>query len=461
MKLEKTNPRREFIKNSVLTAAGLTILPAFGFGATGNFTAINKEAFEFATVLDGEKTVAFICHAYYRRSHADVIGTKLYVGLPMDDGMKTMRLKVVSMHIEQINDEDIGVQIAKMNGTAMYPTIWDALTLGGDKLAVDAVIYVGEHGDFPINRLGQKMYPRMNTLETIFRVLDASNKTVPVFSDKALSYSWLDAKWIYDRAKELNVPMMSGSSLPYAHRSTGLVHPVGVKIKEAVAVGYGTLDGYGHHVTEILQCMVERRAGGETGVASVQALQGDEVWAALDSGKISWELTNAACDTITYRAQGSVRDLVKKPYAVIVKYNDGTKGALLMLTGTTLKTRTDGLPPRSGSFAYAANANGKTVATEFVIDIGLRSTHFAYYIANIEQMIVTGEPQAPLERNLLTTGIIDMGIRSLNEGKIKETPFLNIKYSAKGYNTIRPTNAMATNVVPWPPKGYEFLGWKK
>jgi hypothetical protein len=299
----------------------------------------------------------------------------------------------------------------------------------------------------------------MNTLEQIFRVFDASKKSVPVFSDKHLSYSWLDSKWIYDRAKELQVPMMAGSSLPYSYRPQGLEHPMGVKITEAVAIGYGTVDSYGFHATEVLQCMVERRVGGETGVIRVQGLQGDAVWAALDSGKIPWDLTNAASDTISFRIPGSLRTLVKKPSALIVTYKDGLKAAIVMLTGIAGK-RNDELPPRPGGFAYAAKADGKIVATEFFLDVGLRSTHQCYLDYNINRMVQTGKPQAPFERNLLTSGIIDMGIRSINEGNVKETPFLNINYSAKGYEPFLPTHPFPTNLVPWPPKGYEFLGWR-
>ena len=129
------------------------------------------------------------------------IGTKLFLGIPTDDGMVAPQIKIVSVYIEQVGANDTGIKIAGMNDTPVYPTVEEALTLGGDKLAVDAVIYIGEHGEYPYNRLGMKLYPRMNYLERIFRVFDASNRSVPVFTDKALSYSWLDSKWIYDRAK--------------------------------------------------------------------------------------------------------------------------------------------------------------------------------------------------------------------------------------------------------------------
>ena len=287
----------------------------------------------------------------------------------------------------------------------------------------------------------------MNYLERIFRVFDASNRSVPVFTDKALSYSWIDSKWIYDRAKELNVPLMAGSSLPYCWRDKPLEHPIGVKIKEAVAIGYASLDAYGFHVTEILQCMVERRAGGETGVKSVEGLKGDDVWKAIDSGKISQKLVDAACETIQDKETGNMREIVKIPYAVIVNYADGTKGTIMMLD-KYVKT----------GWAYSANTSKGIVATEFVLSGGPTYAHFSYLALNIQKFIVSG-PTAPIERNLLTSGIIDMGIRSLTEGKVKETPFLNIKYSAAGYEPIRPTAPRPTgqSIGPWPPKGYEFI----
>ncbi|NQV76255.1 MAG: hypothetical protein HQ491_09415 [Bacteroidetes bacterium] len=441
------NPRRDFIKKSVFTAAGMSIIPGFVLGKDGDITSITKQLSRALAGQDGIKKVAFITHIYRNSAHADVIGTKLFLGIPSDDGMVAPQVKIVSVFIEQVGANDTGIRISAMNDTSVYPTVEEALTLGGDKLAVDAVIYVGEHGEYPYNRLGMKLYPRMNYLERIFRVFDASNRSVPVFTDKALSYSWLDSKWIYDRAKELNVPLMAGSSLPYCWRDKPLVHPIGVKIKEAVAIGYASLDAYGFHVTEILQCMVERRAGGETGVKSVEGLKGDDVWKAIDSGKISQKLVDAACDTIQDKETGNMREIVPTPYAVIVNYADGTKGTIMMLD-KYVKT----------GWAYSANTSKGIVATEFVLSGGPTYAHFSYLALNIQKFIISG-PTAPIERNLLTSGIIDMGIRSLTEGKVKETPFLNIKYSAAGYQSIRPTapRPIGQSIAPFHPKEYEFM----
>lgn len=449
MKKENINNRRDFIKKSTLAAAGMSLVPGFVLGKDGSIGSVTEELSRALAGQDGIKKIAFITHAYFHSSHADVIGTKLFLGIPTDEGMVAPQVKIVSVYIEQVNARDIGIRIAKMNNTPVYPTVEAALTLGGDKLAVDAVVYVGEHGDYPYNRLGMKLYPRMNYLERIFRVFDASNRSVPVFTDKALSYSWIDSRWIYDRAKELNVPMIAGSSLPYCWRDKDLIHPLGTKITEAVAVGYASPDAYGFHVTEILQCMLERRAGGETGVKSVEGLKGDDVWKAMDSGKISQKLVDAACDTVKAKANGNMRELVKSPYAIIVNYNDGTKGVVMGLDQYM-----------NSGWAYSAKTSQGIVATEFVLSGGPIYAHFSYLALNIQKFIVTGKPTAPIERNLLTSGIIDMGIRSLNEGKVKQTPFLNIKYSAAGYEPIRPTAPRPTgqSIGPWPPKeGYDFV----
>ncbi|CAG5018718.1 hypothetical protein DYBT9275_06057 [Dyadobacter sp. CECT 9275] len=451
MKSSENNPRRQFIKKSAGAAASLSMLSGLFPQGFINLTGPDNEiaATGSGAAPTALKKVAFIANQYRNSAHADVIGTKLFVGIPTDDGMVAPQVQIVSVWIDQIGANDTGVRIAKMNNATLYPTIAQALTLGGDKLAVDAVIYIGEHGDYPYSRLGVKMYPRMNYLEQIFRVFDASNRSVPLFSDKHLAYSWLDSKWIYDRAQELKVPMMAGSSLPYCWRDPMLVHPLGTKITEAVAIGYASLDAYGFHVMEILQCMVERRAGGETGVASVQGLTGDAVWKAIDAGKISKELVEAACNSIKGRAEGNMRDIVKDPKAVIVRYNDGLKGAILMLD-ELVKT----------GWAYAAKAGGKTVATEFVLDNSMSYSHFSYLTLNIQKFLVTEKPQGPVERNLLTSGMIDMGIRSaVDGGKERKTPFLNIKYTAAGTEPILPVSPRPTgqSIGPWPPAGYEFI----
>src|SRR5215468_5340193 len=112
--------------------------------------------------------------------------------------------------------------LAARHGFHIYPTIREALTLGGAKLAVDAVVFVGEHGNYPTNELGQKMYPRYELFTQILDVYEQGGRVVPTFFDKHLSYSWEKAKAIYQRVRKLNVPMMAGSSIPVTPRTPEL-----------------------------------------------------------------------------------------------------------------------------------------------------------------------------------------------------------------------------------------------
>ena len=119
-------------------------------------------------------------------------------------------------------------------------------------------------------------------------------RPVPVFVDKHLSYRWADARWMYDTARELRVPLWAGSSLPVHWRRPNVEHPLGDPLDEALATGFHMLERYGFHALESLQCQVERARGGETGVTAVTCLSGDDVWRAADAGRWSTDLADAA-----------------------------------------------------------------------------------------------------------------------------------------------------------------------
>ena len=219
------------------------------------------------------KKIAAIVTTYYPRSHADVIVTKFLKGFPTNQGLQAPEVDVVSMYLDQVHERDVGVELAKEHGVRLYNSIASALCLGGKDLAVDGVLLIGEHGDYAWNEKEQHLYPRRYFFEQICGVFATSGRSVPVFSDKHLSWSWQQAQWMYERARQLDVPFMAGSSLPLTYRRPWLEHPLETPIDEAVAVAYGGLDSYGFHGFETLQCMVERRAGGEKGIVAVQSLE--------------------------------------------------------------------------------------------------------------------------------------------------------------------------------------------
>ena len=163
--------------------------------------------------------VAAIITVYFRPAHADVIVTKVLKGMTTDEGTFPPEVDIVSIYLDHVLDNDIGVGMAADHKVPIYPSIRQALHAGSDKLNVDAVLLIGEHGDYPWNERERHMYPRRYFFEQIAGVFGESGRSVPVFNDKHFSYDFTDAQWMWDRAKELNVPLMAGSSLPLAWRS--------------------------------------------------------------------------------------------------------------------------------------------------------------------------------------------------------------------------------------------------
>ena len=371
--------------------------------------------------------VAAIATIYYPKSHADVIATKFMKGMSTDEGLMPPEVDLVSLYIDHVLENDIGVGLAQEYGVPIYPSIRRTLHAGADRLNVDAVLLIGEHGDYPWNERGRHMYPRRYFFEQIAGVFAESGRSVPVFSDKHLAYDFRDAQWMWDRAEELTIPLMAGSSLPLAWRSPWLEHPKETPIEEALSIGYGGIEAYGYHALETLQCMVERRSGGERGVAWVQCLERDDVWRARDEGLWSGELAEAACAAIAKKPDGPMEEHAKEPTVFLMEHGDGLRTATLMLNGYV------------SDFAYAARVGGQVQATEFYLQNEGPFAHFGYLCRNIQQFFKTGQAPYPPERTLLTTGVIDAAMISRYEGHRRvETPYLDVAYQSYDQMPQRP-----------------------
>src|SRR5438093_423554 len=164
------------------------------------------------------KKIAAVVTTYFPYSHADVILTKFMKGIPTDEELRAPRVELASLYLDQIDARDIGQSLAWRHHVAIYQSIRAALTLGGAELAVDGVLLIGEHGDYPLDEQGRHLYPRRALFEQIAGVFASAGRSVPVFNDKHLAAHWADARWVYDRAQALGVPLLAGSSLPLCWR---------------------------------------------------------------------------------------------------------------------------------------------------------------------------------------------------------------------------------------------------
>jgi hypothetical protein len=381
------------------------------------------------------KRIAIIATVFRLQSHAQHIGDRFIVGYPFAGEWHKPTTQVVSLYVDQKPPDDLSGERAKEFGFQVYPTIAEALRCGGSKLAVDAVLIIGEHGDYPRNEKGQILYPRYEFFEQVAKVFESEGRAVPVYNDKALSWSFEKAKTMRDTARRLKFPMLAGSSLPVTWRLPELELPLGCQIDDALMVGTGGSDAMDFHALEAMQCMLERRKGGERGVRSVQLIEGEAVWQAGEQGRWSKELLRSALSRSDTPKGFSVTDgrtqdmvgtgvlpgLVKDPWAYFIEYRDGLKATLLMLSDAV------------GDFTFAVKVKGKPEiqSTQFLLTPDPNVTYSACLASKIEQMIMSGVAPYPVERTLLVSGILESCLDSRAKGHSRlDTPHLTVEYRA-------------------------------
>ncbi len=367
------------------------------------------------------KNVAALVTVYRHNSHAEVIAGRLLHTDTLDDKGNHSPLKLVSLYTDQRPTNDLSRRLAPSYGFRISDTIEDALTLGTGRLAVDGVLLIAEHGEYPKSSTGNTQYPKRRFWEETLTVFRASGRAVPVFIDKHLADDWTDAKFIYDTARELKVPLMAGSSLPVTWRRPPADVKRGARIREIIAITYHTTDAYGFHALEFVQALAEQRHGGETGIKAVQAIAGEGVWQALEEKAFDAALFDAAQQRLSQPQNRGrpLREVVREPKLFRLEYADGLRAHLLELNGAASEW--------SAAWRYADD--GRVESSLFWTQEGRPAMHFTWLLHGIEQMMLTGKPSWNVERTLLTSGALDALLLSLTEGQRRvETPYLMLRY---------------------------------
>ena len=379
------------------------------------------------------KRIAVITTIYRYLSHAQHFADRFLVGYPRQGRWHRPDMKIASLYVAQRPEGEQGQDRAREFGFAVYPTIAKALRCGGDELAVDAVLLIGEHGDYPTNEKGQVLYPRYEFFKECVKVFEEDGRAVPIFNDKHLSYSFEKAQEMVADAHRLGFGLLAGSSLPVTWRLPDVELPMECEIADALMVGVGGSDPMDYHALEAMQCMLERRKGGETGVHAVQMLEGDAVWE--ETGAFSHELLEAALSrsdtpcgltledgrTQNLLRNGELQKLVENPAAYFIHYADGLKATLLMLNGAV----------RDYCFAAQLKDNPTPLSTQFFLTPTPNVTYSACLIAKIEELFETGIAPYPAERTLLVSGILESCLTSRVQGYRQiETPHLSVSYRA-------------------------------
>jgi hypothetical protein len=388
------------------------------------------------------KKVAFLGTEVRTHSHAQHFLDRMTLGYGWHGKWQMPRVEVASVFIDQFPERDLARERIKRHNLKQFPTIAEALTLGGEKLAVDGVVVIAEHGKYPLNEKGQKLYPRYEWFQEVVKVFESSGRSVPVFNDKHLSTTWARCKEMVDDSKRLGFAFLAGSSLPVTWRLPAIDVPYGAPLVESVCVAYGGVDSYDIHALETAQCMSERRKGGEVGIKNVHAVRGTKAWEMLaaDGRENTRRLVVAALtrshtlpvqdgyyeDRITIEW---ARRVFPEPVVYFIEHIDGFR-TTMMLT-------------KIQDFNYAGlrGDNGEIISCQMYLPMPTHSATTADFfhplVRHIETTVLEGRAPYPVERTLLTSGMTLAAVDSLYQGQtLVQTPEMKVAYSSPKESTF-------------------------
>lgn len=410
----ESNPT--FTRREMLGMAGLVGLTALAGNAAAAFPQ---------TQQNRPRIAVLVSYWAYTRSHADWIVNKLIDGYWWDGAYTPSRVEVVSVYIHQLEESQLGQKVAKAKNIPVFKTVGEAVTLGGKELAVDGVVIVAEHGNYPTDLKGHWLLPRWWIYQQVIKVFEQSKRSVPVFNDKHLSYNWDDAKWMFDKSRELNFPLTGGSSIPIYFRKPEIELDIDTPIKHSIVLGGAEDEGAIFHAIDVLQCFVERRKGGETGIKSVQSIRGPETWKWVERNPWAAKLIDTVAKNFNLKASHFQENA--RANVCIVEYNDGTKAAVISGRGV--------------GWTYAGEIEGRKDPVVISM-LGWAGPYDQYHASNsqphwITEMMLTKKEPFNAERLLLSTGITNYYMESNWEngrfsaiGRRMETPFMNISYKS-------------------------------
>ncbi len=382
----------------------------------------------------GRPKIAFLGTVVRNLSHSQHFLDRFAMGYAWAGQWQKPRVELAGVYIDQFPESDLARQRAGKYGIKLKRSVEDALTLGTGTLAVDGVVIIGEHGNYPVNEKGQTLYPRHAWFKRIVKVFEQSGRSVPVFNDKHLSTTWNECAEMVADSKRLKFPFLAGSSLPVTWRMPQADLPLDAPIRESVCVAYGFVDSYDFHAFESAQCFAERRKGGEVGIKSVHALRGANLWKVLDrpDRARTRELFLAAlCTSHTLPVESGyptapvtwewLKKTMPDTTGFLVEHRDGFRSASF-LTGIR-------------DFTCAVDVSGRDTPFTCLLHLPMpnrgstTADFFNPLVRHIEEMVLTGKAPYPVERTLLTSGMVIAGVDSLHAGQVPvATPEMAVRY---------------------------------
>ncbi|WP_415853734.1 hypothetical protein [Sinomonas sp. G460-2] len=401
---------------------------------------------------------AAVVNEFWSGSHADMLVGRLHDGYEVLWTPTEPLCELAALHVMDPGPTDLGERRALDWGVRPSRRLGEALSVGGAGMDVDGVVLIAERNPRSgrpeeFDERGRPKDRRHEMFMEVAGECERFGRPVPVFLDKHLGNTWEEISEVYDTARRLSIPLMAGSSVPVTVRCPPVEVPVGSRVKEVVAVATGSGEPPIFHPLEMVQSMIERRAGFETGVASVRFVSGERFWEAFTNGGLwSRELADAAIEAVPHYAGGAREYYMRYPSpgadglatspqgheeAVVVDYNDGTRVSVLLLTGFMLRRAVAVKVAETAEPLVTWTPTGSKLADVPMVGAPVAARgqkkpptwnfdHLAHFV---DRFMFTRQSPFPIERTVLTSGILDAVAASGQlGGEAVDTPHLAIGY---------------------------------
>lgn len=364
-----------------------------------------------------QKRIAFLIDSWYPWSHADVIGTRFLEGYRMGERVYQSPLTVGSVYADTASSRDRARGLAARHGFRIAGSVAEALLddpqSSRPRLAVDGVL-IATREDLPESGQQQSPVRRLQIIRDVLRLMEQTGTKVPIFVDKMLASSWPDSQAIVAEAARRSVPLMAGSVLPF----TPLDQPLRAgRVEVGVVAASTPYWAFAFHAAELLQGFMEQRGPRESGISSVRDV--GSAYASLpDRDRWGGRVFDALLASArTRRARGGAGSPTN---VLLIQYADGARAVLALVPEVF----------DDSEFLLGAHYGDGTTGTGGLVLRGQPYDHFGYLVHALIEFYTTGRAPVPVERTLLTTGLVVFGQQARGTGSPVSTPALAVSYQA-------------------------------
>jgi len=194
----------------------------------------------------------------------------------------------------------------------------------------------------------------------------------------------------------------------------------GGKPEVVVAIASAPYWAFAIHTAELLQGYMEGRGLRETGVRSIREV-GGSYWSLPDRqqwGGPLFDALLASAKTHYLTRAAPLEVITSQSSVVLIQYVDGTRAVLALIPRTF----------DDHEYLLGAQFPDGAVSMGGVVLPGAPFDHFGYLVRALVELFTTGRPCVPVERTLLTTGIVLFGQEARQKGTFVSTPTLAISY---------------------------------